>query len=291
MKGIILAGGSGTRLYPITRAVNKQLLPIYNKPMIYYPLSVLMLSGIREVLIISNRQTLPLLRNLFGDGSQLGIEISYAEQAHPNGLPEAFLLCPEYIQNQNVCLILGDNIIFGTGLSLRLQKLVREHTGATIFAYPVRNPEKYGVVELDVNNIVLSIEEKPDNPKTNYAIPGLYFFDEDVVKYAQELLPSARGELEITDLIKRYWRENKLHVEILNRGHAWLDMGSHETLLQASMFVEAIENRQGMMIGCLEEIAYRMHYIDLGRLEMLGKTINNDYGKYILDLVKEFTEK
>lgn len=286
MRGIILAGGHGTRLYPLTISISKQLLPVYDKPMVYYPLSMLMLARIREILIISTPQALPAFRNLFGDGSQWGLSFSYVEQPEPKGLAQAFLLQPEFIREDPVALILGDNIFFGHGLPARLQEASQLKQGGLIFAYPVRNPERYGVVEFDDTGKALSIEEKPSQPRSTYAIPGLYFYDNQVVDIARSLKPSARGELEITDLNKVYLQKGLLKVDILGRGVAWLDAGSHETLLQAANFIQTVEERQGMMISCPEEIAYRLGFIDAEQLRMQAEKLStNAYGKYLLSLL------
>ena len=285
MKGIILAGGSGTRLYPITRSVCKQLLPIYDKPMIYYPLSVLMLAGIRDILIISTPQDLPHFKDMFGDGSRLGLHFSYKEQLVPNGLAEAFILGENFIGSDSVCLILGDNIFFGHGLVDCLKKAVSDVSsqgGATIFGYYVNDPERYGNVEFDKNGAVLSIEEKPERPKSNYALTGLYFYDNNVVSIAKHITPSARGELEITDVNKKYLEMKNLRVELLGRGYAWLDTGTHESLLEASEFIATIERRQGLKISCIEEIAYKRGYIDKSTLlEAAEGHSKNGYGAYL----------
>ena len=288
MKGIILAGGRGTRLYPLTTVISKQLLPVYDKPMIYYPLSLLMLAGIRDILIISTPEALPAFKELLNDGSQWGLRFEYAGQDDPRGLADAFLVKPEFVGQEPVCLILGDNIFFGSGLIDKLQAAARLTLGALIFAYPVRDPRQYGVVEFDADGRVLSIEEKPAQPKTNYAVPGLYFYDGAVVNYARNLVPSVRGELEITDLNRMYLEQDLLRVDVMGRGIAWLDMGTHESLLQAANFVQAVEERQGMMISCPEEIAYRMGYIDREILHSLGMSLrNNGYGEYLLKLLEE----
>jgi glucose-1-phosphate thymidylyltransferase len=290
MKAIILAGGSGTRLYPVTMTVCKQLLPIYDKPMIYHPLSVLMLAGIRDILIISTPHDLPKFREIFGDGSQLGLRLSYTEQQHPNGLAEAFLLGEEFIGADNACLILGDNVFYGHGLTDMLKKAVADverDGGATIFGYYVQDPERYGVIEFDGNGNVLSIEEKPAAPKSNYAITGLYFYDNDVVEIAKKIKPSWRGEIEITDVNKAYLDKKNLRVELLGRGYAWLDTGTHDSLLEASEFIATIEKRQGLKVACVEEIAYILGYIDGKQLRKLaGPMKKNGYGKYLLKLLE-----
>ncbi len=288
MKGIILAGGSGTRLYPITLGVSKQLLPIYDKPMIYYPLSVLMLAGIREILIISTPIDLPFFQRLLGDGSRLGISFTYKEQPRPEGLAQAFVIGREFIGTDTVCLILGDNIFYGPGISMILREAVKLTRGGLIFGYPVRDPERYGVVEFDANRRVVGIEEKPEKPKSNYAVPGLYFFDNDVVDIAAKLRPSARGEIEITDVNLAYLRRGDLRVEPLGRGFAWLDTGTHEALQQAASYVQVIQDRQGMKISCIEEIAYRLGYIDRTQLLALAAELaKNDYGRYLMDIANE----
>ena len=288
MKGIILAGGSGTRLYPITLGVSKQLLPVYDKPMIYYPLSVLMLAGIREILVISTPIDLPFFQRLLGDGSRLGISFTYKEQPRPEGLAQAFVIGREFIGTDTVCLILGDNIFYGPGLPMILREAVKLTRGGLIFGYPVRDPERYGVVEFDANRQVIGIEEKPRKPKSNYAVPGLYFFDNDVVDIAAKLRPSARGEIEITDVNLAYLRRGDLRVEPLGRGFAWLDTGTHEALQQAASYVQVIQDRQGLKISCIEEIAYRLGYIDRTQLLVLAAELaKNDYGRYLMDIANE----
>jgi len=287
MKGIILAGGSGTRLYPITRVVSKQLLPIYDKPMIYYPLSILMLAGLREILVISTPQDLPLFRDLLGDGSQWGLSFDYTEQPRPEGIAQAFLIGREFVGRDQVCLILGDNIFYGHGLPDNLRLAAAQKEGATIFGYWVKNPERYGVVTFDSENRALDIVEKPKEPTSNWAVTGLYFYDHRVLEIAAGLEPSARGELEITDVNLAYLKMKALRVEKLGRGIAWLDTGTHETLMQAANFIETIEERQGLKVACVEEIAFRMGYIDAAQLETLARPLlSNGYGQYLLDIIK-----
>jgi glucose-1-phosphate thymidylyltransferase len=290
MKGIILAGGSGTRLYPLTKAISKQIMPVYDKPMIYYPLSTLMLSGIREVLIISTPRDLPVFEELLGDGSQLGMNIQYAVQEAPNGLAEAFIIGADFIGNDAVALVLGDNIFYGQSFSKVLRNAYERQDnepGATIFGYYVKDPREYGVVEFDENGIAISIEEKPAKPKSNYAVPGLYFYDNDVVNIAKSIKPSARGELEITAVNNEYLQRGNLHVETLGRGFAWLDTGNHDMLLSAANFVETFQKRQGLYISCIEEIAYKRGFIDRAQLEKLAQPLlKTDYGKYLMDIAE-----
>ena len=292
MKGIILAGGSGTRLYPVTKAMSKQMVPIYDKPMIYYPMSVLMLAGIREILIISTPRDIVNFKELFKDGSELGLSIEYAIQEKPNGLAEAFIIGEDFIGDDNVAMILGDNIFYGQSFSSHLKEAASIEKGAMIFGYYVQDPRSFGVVEFDENNNVISIEEKPEKPKSKYAVPGLYFYDNTVVKKAKELRPSARGELEITDLNRIYMEEGTLKVNLLGRGMAWLDTGTHSSLLQASNFVEAIQNTQGTYIACLEEIAFRNHWISSEKVLKLAKPLmKTSYGKYLEAIVDEYNNR
>ena len=285
MKGIILAGGSGTRLYPLTKAVSKQLMPIYDKPMIYYPMSILMLAGIKDILIISTSTDTPRFEQLFGDGHELGINLEYKVQESPDGLAQAFIIGEKFIGNDSVCLILGDNIYYGGGLSKMLQRTAAKQTGATVFGYHVNDPERFGVVEFDKEMHAVSIEEKPENPKSNYAVTGLYFYDNKVVEIAKSIQPSPRGELEITDINKAYLEAGELEVEVMGRGFAWLDTGTHESLLEAGTFIETIEKRQNLKVACLEEISYRMGYITREQLIELAQPLKkNEYGQYMLRL-------
>ncbi len=288
MKGIVLAGGSGTRLYPLTKCISKQLLPVYDKPMVYYPLSVLMLAGIRDILIISTPEDTPRYEQLLGTGEDWGIRLSYAVQPNPGGLAQAFIIGEEFIGSDRVAMVLGDNIFFGHGFSGMLQEAVQKEAGATVFAYQVKDPERFGVVEFDDSGRVLSIEEKPKEPKSNFAVTGLYFYDHDVVGIAKNLKPSPRGELEITDLNREYLNRGALRVQLLGRGFAWLDTGTHASLLEASQFIETVEKRQGMKVACLEEIAYHNGFITREKLiELANRLGNNQYGKYLLDVARE----
>jgi glucose-1-phosphate thymidylyltransferase len=292
MKGIILAGGSGTRLYPVTHAVSKQLLPVYDKPMIYYPLSTLMLAGIRDIMVISTPDDLPLYQKLLNDGSQWGINLNYAQQPRPEGLAQAFIIARNFIKNSPACLILGDNIFYGHGLAESLQRVASRKNGATIFGYRVKDPQRYGVIEFKQNGKVVSIEEKPEKPKSNYAAVGLYFYDQQIVEIASSIKPSTRGELEITDVNNIYLKKNMLNVELLGRGTAWLDTGTTESMLQACNFVQTVQQRQGLMICCPEEIAYNMGFIDSDNLiETARKLSKNGYGKYLVNILKQNTEK
>ncbi len=292
MKGIILAGGSGTRLYPLTRAISKQMIPVYDKPMIYYPLSVLMLAGIRDILIISTPKDLPLFKQLFGDGSHLGLSLQYAEQPKPEGLAQAFIIGKEFIADDTVSLILGDNIFFGHGFTHILRQSAQLKSGGLVFGYLVRDPHRYGVVEFDSNRNVIGIEEKPEKPKSKYAVPGLYFYDNDVVEIAEKVKPSPRGELEITDVNNEYLRRGKLKVEPLGRGFCWLDTGTHESLQQASSYVQAVQERQGLKIACIEEIAYELGYIGLSEMEHLAKDmLKNQYGQYLQAVIEQHRQE
>ena len=288
MKGLILAGGAGTRLHPLTLVVSKQLMPVYNKPMIYYPLSTLMLAGIRDILVISTPEDLPRFRSLLGDGRLLGVNFSYAEQPRPEGLAQAFVIGADFIGNESAALVLGDNLFYGEGLADIVQPAAQDPGGATIFGYYVRDPQRYGVVEFDAEGRALGIEEKPAAPRSHYAVPGLYFYDNDVVRIARELKPSARGELEITDVNLEYFRNGRLNVRLMGRGLAWLDTGTPESLLQASNFIEAIENRQGLMVGSIEEVAFRMRFIDSDGLARIAEAYRkNEYGRYLLRIAEE----
>lgn len=290
MKGIILAGGSGTRLYPLTRTISKQLIPVYDKPMIYYPMSALMLAGIKDILIISTPHDLPRFSELFGNGSDLGINISYAEQPRPEGLAQAFMIGKEFIGNDSVCLVLGDNIFFGHGFGEVVQRCRKLTDGGIIFGYLVKNPQHYGVVEFNKQKNVIGIEEKPAKPKSRYAVPGLYFYDNEVISIAESITPSVRGELEITDINNTYLQQGKLKVELLGRGFCWLDTGTHESLQQASNYVQTVQERQGLKIACLEEISYRLGYINREQVERLASSmLKNQYGQYLMDLLQDST--
>ncbi len=292
MKGIILAGGSGTRLYPLTKVVSKQLMPIYDKPMIYYPLSVLMLAGIRDILLISTPEDLPGFEKLLGNGQQLGLRLSFKEQPRPEGLAQAFTIGKEFIGNDPVCLILGDNIFYGQKFADILKNAVQLKDGGLVFGYPVRDPERYGVVQFDNNGKVIGIEEKPLQPKSKFAVPGLYMYDNDVIRIAENLKPSPRGELEITDVNLEYLRRGKLRVELLGRGFAWLDTGTHEALQQAANYVQTIQERQGLKIACIEEIAYNLDYINASHLKQLASNmLKNDYGRYLMEMVDDATKR
>jgi len=289
MKGIILAGGAGTRLTPLTKAISKQLIPVYDKPMVYYPLSTLMLAGIKDILIISTPQDLPKFIDLFGEGKEMGLNLSYKEQPRPEGIAQAFIIGEEFISEDSVCLILGDNIFYGHSLSMTLQKMANLKSGGRIFGYWVADPQRYGVVEFNDNHEVLSIEEKPKIPKSNYAVPGLYFYDNEVIDIARNLKPSARGEFEITDVNLAYLRKGNLKVEILGRGYAWLDTGTPDSLIDASIYIATIERRQGLKIGCIEEVAFRMGYIDEKQFQgIIDKLPQNDYSKYLKEVLKDY---
>ncbi len=287
MKGIILAGGRATRLYPVTLAVCKQLIPVYNKPMVYYPLSTLMLAGIKDILIISTPEALPRFKDLLGNGRQVGINLSYAPQPKPAGIAQAFMVGEKFIGKDSVCLILGDNIFNGPGLSALLQEAACQKEGATIFGYYVKDPERYGVIDLDENCQAVSIEEKPKRPKSNFAVTGIYFYDNDVVRIAKNLKPSARGELEISDVNKEYLKKKKLKVKLMGRGYAWLDTGTYDSLIDAAMFIKTIEDRQGLLIGSIEEVAFRMGFISAGQLEKLSRNISTAYGDYLKNIAKD----
>ncbi|WP_417821166.1 glucose-1-phosphate thymidylyltransferase RfbA [Terasakiella sp.] len=287
-KGIILAGGAGSRLYPLTHGLSKQLLPIYDKPMIYYPLSVLMLAGIRDILVITTPKDMPLFKDLLGDGQKMGVKLSYVEQPSPDGLAQAFILGEDFIGDDNVCLILGDNIFYGQGLKDKLDKALAKDTGATVFGYQVRDPERFGIVEMGENGKAVSLEEKPLKPKSNYAVTGLYFYDNHVIEVAKNLKPSERGELEITDVNKVYLEKDTLNVEVFGRGFAWLDTGTHDSLIEAGQFIQTIEHRQGLKVACLEEIAYRNRWISKDHLQEIGQKMKtNPYGQYLLQVSKE----
>jgi len=287
MKGIILAGGKATRLYPLTKSISKQLLPVYDKPMVYYPLSVLMLAGIKEILIISTPDALPLFKDLLNNGSDLGVSIEYAEQKDPKGLADAFIIGANFIGNDSVCLILGDNIFFGDKLTEKLQYATSQELGATVFGYYVKDPERYGVVEFDEDRNVISIEEKPEEPKSHYAVTGLYFYDNQVINIAKNIKPSERGEIEITDINKAYLEKKQLRVNLLGRGYAWLDTGTHDSLIDAAVFIKTVEDRQGLKIGCIEEIAYKMGYITKEKIMAIANTFKTNYGDYLMDVARE----